>query len=162
MVYLKGAALFVMLLILAIEQSEGGVVGDCWESLSDCTNQNLDTGAGFLTCEERCVCLGYGKGRCVSHSQYTCRHPNGPYRCMCGLRRRGHAPAYCNQSRDVDQSYLRGYGPKPGERGKKFYLFFVMSYCMYIHPHFFMNKHCNFVLFFKVCSSFKLFWSFCG
>lgn len=31
MVYLKGAALFVTLLILAISQSEGGVIGDCWE-----------------------------------------------------------------------------------------------------------------------------------
>lgn len=62
MVYLKGAALFVMLLILAIEQSEGGVVGDCWESLSDCTNQNLDTGAGFLLVRKDACVLDTVKG----------------------------------------------------------------------------------------------------
>lgn len=95
MVYLKGAALFVTLLILAISQSEGGVIGDCWERHSDCTTQNYDTGSGFLSCAERCVCLGYGKGHCVSHSRYTCHQLNRSYRCMCALRRRGHRPTYC-------------------------------------------------------------------
>ena len=92
--YMYGTTLIALLLLMS--KTEGGITGNCFGNVDECSDHNTRiSDSGFQTCRERCICNGFGLGRCVNHSAYSCRDPAMPYRCMCYMRRAGPKPSGC-------------------------------------------------------------------
>ena len=93
-VKLTMATMIMIAGMMMFPKSEAGI-GDCWSTWSRCTKwSRFFTGKLWLSCQQRCFCLGYATGECTEVPS-SCPFTNKAWQCQCSGTRHGSTPSWC-------------------------------------------------------------------